>query len=86
MIALLSFVERASSARLRFSRSRRLVPDRDDYGVGRLLFHVSAALAENDRDVIRERTIAGLAAVRARGRKGMMPVFHLDGCKDFRIT
>jgi hypothetical protein len=29
-----------------------------------------AALAEFERDVIRERTIAGLAAARARGRKG----------------
>jgi DNA invertase Pin-like site-specific DNA recombinase len=40
---------------------------------GRLLFHISAALAENERDVIRERTIAGLASARARGRKGGRP-------------
>jgi DNA invertase Pin-like site-specific DNA recombinase len=37
------------------------------------LFHISAALAENERDVIRERTIAGLASARARGRKGDRP-------------
>ena len=37
---------------------------------GRLVFHVFCALAEFERDLIRERTAAGLAAARARGRKG----------------
>jgi DNA invertase Pin-like site-specific DNA recombinase len=37
---------------------------------GRLIFHVFAALAEFERNLIRERTVAGLAAARARGRKG----------------
>jgi DNA invertase Pin-like site-specific DNA recombinase len=37
---------------------------------GRLIFHVFAALAEFERNLIRERTRAGLAAARARGRKG----------------
>ena len=36
----------------------------------KLVFHVFAALAEFERNVIRERTHAGLAAARARGRKG----------------
>ena len=40
---------------------------------GKLVFHVFAALAEFERDVIRERTRAGLAAARARGRKGGRP-------------
>ncbi|MCW3157494.1 recombinase family protein [Micropruina sonneratiae] len=40
---------------------------------GRLVFHVFAALAEFERDLIRERTHAGLAAARARGRKGGRP-------------
>lgn len=40
---------------------------------GKLIFHVFAALAEFERDVIRERTLAGLAAARARGRKGGHP-------------
>src|SRR4051795_3692421 len=35
---------------------------------GKLLFHVFGALAEFERDLIRERTHAGLAAARARGR------------------
>jgi DNA invertase Pin-like site-specific DNA recombinase len=40
---------------------------------GRLVFHVFAALAEFERDLIRERTAAGLAAARARGRRGGRP-------------
>jgi DNA invertase Pin-like site-specific DNA recombinase len=35
---------------------------------GKLIFHVFGALAEFERDIIRERTHAGLAAARARGR------------------
>ena len=37
---------------------------------GRLVFHIFGALAEFEHDLIRERTKAGLAAARARGRKG----------------
>ncbi len=37
---------------------------------GKLVFHVFAALAEFERGLIRERTQAGLAAARARGRAG----------------
>ena len=37
---------------------------------GKLVFHVFGALAEFERDLIRERTMAGLAAARARGRRG----------------
>lgn len=37
---------------------------------GKLQFHVFAALAEFERNLIRERTLAGLAAARARGRVG----------------
>ena len=40
---------------------------------GRLVFHVFAALAEFERDLIKERTNAGLKAARARGRKGGRP-------------
>ncbi len=36
---------------------------------GRLLFHVLASIGEFERDLIRERTVAGLAAARRRGRK-----------------
>lgn len=40
---------------------------------GKLVFHVFGALAEFERDLIRERTMAGLASARARGRKGGRP-------------
>jgi DNA invertase Pin-like site-specific DNA recombinase len=40
---------------------------------GKLVFHVFAALAEFERDLIRERTSAGLAAARVRGRHGGSP-------------
>jgi DNA invertase Pin-like site-specific DNA recombinase len=40
---------------------------------GRLTFHVFAALAEFERALIRERTLAGLASARARGRRGGRP-------------
>jgi DNA invertase Pin-like site-specific DNA recombinase len=37
---------------------------------GKLIFHIFGALAEFERDIIRERTNAGLAAVRSRGNVG----------------
>ena len=37
---------------------------------GTLVFHVFGALAQFERDLTRERTMAGLAAARARGRRG----------------
>ena len=37
---------------------------------GRMIFGIFAALAEFERELIRERTIAGLASARMRGRKG----------------
>jgi DNA invertase Pin-like site-specific DNA recombinase len=40
---------------------------------GRLIFHIFGALAEFERNLIRERTIAGLEAARARGRLGGRP-------------
>ena len=40
---------------------------------GRLVFHMFGALAEFERNLVRERTQAGLNAARARGRKGGRP-------------
>ena len=40
---------------------------------GRLVFHIFGALAEFERSIIRERTIAGLESARARGRMGGRP-------------
>ena len=40
---------------------------------GKLVFGIFAALAEFERELIAERTVAGLASARARGRKGGRP-------------
>ncbi len=40
---------------------------------GKLIFHVFGALAEFERELIRERTNAGLASARSRGRMGGPP-------------
>src|SRR6266702_3960680 len=40
---------------------------------GKLVFHIFGALAEFERDIIKERTKAGLEAARARGRLGGRP-------------
>jgi DNA invertase Pin-like site-specific DNA recombinase len=37
---------------------------------GKLVFHVFASLAEFERAIVRERTVAGLEAARVRGKKG----------------
>ncbi|MEL7052752.1 MAG: recombinase family protein [Cyanobacteria bacterium J06588_5] len=38
--------------------------------MGKFFFRMTASIAELERDIIRERTLAGLTAARARGRKG----------------
>lgn len=40
---------------------------------GRLVFHVFGSLAEFEKDLIKERTMAGLSAARSRGRMGGRP-------------
>lgn len=45
---------------------------------GKLIFHVFGALAEFERELIRERTNAGLASARARGRMGGRPKAMTD--------
>ncbi len=40
---------------------------------GKLVFNIFASLAEFERNLIRDRTSAGLAAARARGRQGGRP-------------
>lgn len=40
---------------------------------GKLIFHIFSALAEFERNLIRDRTNAGLQAARARGKKGGRP-------------
>ncbi len=40
---------------------------------GRMVFHLFGAIGEFERELIRERTVAGLTAARARGRQGGRP-------------
>ena len=47
---------------------------------GKLVFGIFAALAEFERELISERTVAGLASARARGRKGGRP-FKMTAAK-----
>ncbi len=52
---------------------------------GRLIFHVFGALGQFERDLIRERTKAGLSAAAARGRKGgRKPVITADKLQQAR--
>src|SRR5438128_6174022 len=46
---------------------------------GRLLFHVLAAIAEFERDLIRDRVLAGLRRAKAQGRRlGRPRQYHID--------
>jgi DNA invertase Pin-like site-specific DNA recombinase len=51
---------------------------------GKLIFHVFGALAEFERDLVRERTMAGLAAARARGRQGGRPGLSAEKVRQLR--
>src|SRR5258708_4539010 len=48
---------------------------------GQLVFHFFGALAEFERNLIRERTIAGIDAARARGRLGGRPKLKVSSTK-----
>ena len=53
---------------------------------GRLIFHVFGALGQFERDLIRERTRAGLTAAAARGRKGgRKPVVTAEVLRKARV-
>jgi DNA invertase Pin-like site-specific DNA recombinase len=53
---------------------------------GKLVFHIFCALAEFERDLIRERTKAGLNSARARGRNGGRPKSLSDKQRQQAIT
>src|SRR6266576_3588255 len=53
---------------------------------GKLIFHMMGALAEFERDLIRERTNAGLTAARARGKKGGRPKSPLSEDKKLQLA
>jgi DNA invertase Pin-like site-specific DNA recombinase len=53
---------------------------------GKLIFHIFGALAEFERDIITERTNAGLTAARARGRQGGRPKSALSDQKKLQLA
>ena len=75
---LIELVERLEAAKVGL-RSLQENIDTTSSG-GRLVFHLFGALAEFERNLVRERTLAGLAAARARGRMGGRPK-RLDPAK-----
>ncbi len=64
---LIQFVEELEQKRVQFQSITERI-DTTSSG-GKLFFHMIAALAEFERQIIRERTIAGLEAARSRGRR-----------------
>src|ERR671914_469521 len=53
---------------------------------GKLIFHIFGALAEFERDIIKERTNAGLTAARARGRQGGRPKSAISDQKKLQMA
>jgi DNA invertase Pin-like site-specific DNA recombinase len=53
---------------------------------GKLIFHIFGALAEFERDIIKERTNAGLTAARARGRQGGRPRSSLNDDRKLQMA
>src|SRR5919112_1688424 len=53
---------------------------------GKLIFHIFGALAEFERDIIKERTNAGLTAARARGRLGGRPRSSLSDERKLQLA
>ena len=53
---------------------------------GKLIFHIFGSLAEFEREVIRERTNAGLQAARARGRLGGRPKLQTKDPKKIALA
>jgi DNA invertase Pin-like site-specific DNA recombinase len=70
MVSLIGFVEDLQRHGIGFRVLDGGYPIDTTTAQGKFFFHMTAALAEMERDLIRERTIAGLTAARARGRKG----------------
>lgn len=83
--SLKDLIERVDELKKRQVEFRSLTENIDTSSSGgKFMFHVFSALAEFERDLIRERTMAGLKAARARGRLGGRPVKMTD--KDIQVA
>ena len=68
---LLEFVAELEAKEINFKSLQETIDTTSS--TGRLIFHIFGALAEFERNLIRERSKAGLTAARARGRTGGRP-------------
>lgn len=83
--SLKDLLERVEDLKKRQIEFRSLTENIDTSSSGgRFIFYVFSALAEFERDLIRERTLAGLKAGRARGRFGGRPSKMMD--KDIEVA
>jgi Resolvase, N terminal domain/Helix-turn-helix domain of resolvase len=71
--SLRHLIETVTALAERKIRFRSLTESIDTTAGGKLVFHLFGPLAEFERDLIRDRTMAGLTAARARGRIGGRP-------------
>lgn len=68
---LLEIVKELSNREIGFKSLKEVIDTSSPTGT--LIFHIFGALAEFERNLIRERTLAGLTSARARGRMGGRP-------------
>src|SRR5918998_853822 len=84
--SLKDLIERITELHSRKIGFKSLTEQIDTTSGGKLIFHIFGALAEFERDIIKERTNAGLTAARARGRKGGRPKSPLSEEKKLQIA
>lgn len=84
LVHLVHLLENLGNRHIRFKSICEYI-DTSSSG-GRLVFHMMAALAEFERSLISERTRAGMAAARARGKHlGRQPSLNVDQCREANL-
>ncbi|SFB55032.1 Site-specific DNA recombinase [Pseudomonas simiae] len=84
LVHLVHLLENLGNRHIRFKSICEYI-DTSSSG-GRLVFHMMAALAEFERSLISERTLAGMAAARARGKHlGRQPSLNADQCREAKL-
>lgn len=84
LVHLVHLLENLGNRHIRFKSICEYI-DTSSSG-GRLVFHMMAALAEFERSLISERTRAGMAAARARGKHlGRQPSLNVDQCREAKL-
>lgn len=84
LVHLVHLLENLGNRHIRFKSICEYI-DTSSSG-GRLVFHMMAALAEFERSLISERTRAGMAAARARGKHlGRQPSLNVEQCREAKL-